>query len=204
MQVLTLDDKAFDRHASMLADKVSAHSGYFDIIIGVRRGGSFVCDAFCHHFPRERYGVRSDVTLQRPSTKHKGRFFSKIMKRLPIWLLDLMRMAEARILAFRHDSASPPPLRDIEADSDLKTRIATAERPDILIIDDAIDSGDTLYSIIHALKNMNPDARITIAVMTQTTANPRVRADYTLYDNRTLIRFPWSNDYRTHRKEPHS
>ena len=68
--------------------------------------------------------------------------------------------------------------------------------PKILVIDDAIDSGDTLFAIATTLKDMNPDARIDIAVMTETTRHPRIRANYTLYRNRTLIRFPWSNDYK--------
>ena len=67
----------------------------------------------------------------------------------------------------------------------------------ILVIDDAIDSGDTLSAIASTLRHRNPEATVCIAVMTETTADPCIRANYALYRNRTLIRFPWSNDYKS-------
>ena len=70
------------------------------------------------------------------------------------------------------------------------------DRPEILVIDDAIDSGDTLAAIVKTLRQTNPYVSVSIAVITETTRRPRIRANYTLYRNRTLIRFPWSNDYK--------
>ena len=78
----------------------------------------------------------------------------------------------------------------------LKKMLSEKENKKILIIDDAIDSGDTLSAIVETLKKTNPKAKVATAVLTETTKNPAIRADYTLYRNQTLIRFPWSNDYR--------
>ena len=197
MQVITLSPTDFDSHAGRLAALVEkASTCKFDAIVAVRRGGSFVCDAFCHHFSEDRYGERYDVTLQRPSTRRKNGIAGRILKRLPRPVLDAMRMAESVLLAMLRKAIRNDSRQTVDIPDGLRNILNNASRPKILVIDDAIDSGDTLFAIATTLKDMNPDARIDIAVMTETTRHPRIRANYTLYRNRTLIRFPWSNDYK--------
>lgn len=64
----------------------------------------------------------------------------------------------------------------------------------ILIVDDAVDSGATLLAVVEAVRIDMPGAEVRSAVITQTTPSPVITPDYTLYNNRTLIRFPWSMD----------
>ncbi len=199
MQVLTLDPEKFDQQAGQLAHIVEEGApDKLDAIVGVRRGGSFVCDAFCKYFPKERYGARYDVILQRPSTKRKNGTVGKLLKLLPISILNFMRMAESSILALRRKIKGASETPKVEIPEGLADILHKEKSPNILLIDDAIDSGDTLFAIIETLKETNKQANVRIAVMTETTSNPRVRADYTLYRNKTLIRFPWSNDYKNH------
>ncbi len=203
MQVLTLDPNAFERHAAQLAELVELGvSAKFDAIVAVRRGGSYVCDSFCHYFPKENYNDRYDVALQRPSTKRKNGIVSKVLKLLPYPILDLMRMAESKVLAWKrltiNDQRSKVAIPAIEMPEGLAETLREEKIPKILIIDDAIDSGDTLFAIAETLKKANSNATLSIAVMTETTEQPRIRADYSLYRNKTLIRFPWSNDYKRH------
>lgn len=201
MRVLTLHNDGLERHALRLAEMVEADGGRFDVIIGVRRGGSFVCDAFCRHFPKSGYGLRTDVSLQRPSTKRKSGRAGKLLRKLPYFILDRMRMAESRILEWRNRDSRrksvPESVHVVELPDSLRSLLREKETPKILIIDDAIDSGNTLSAIIHSLKEMNPRAQSAVAVITETTSSPRLRADYTIYRDRTLIRFPWSNDYKS-------
>lgn len=198
MRVLTLHKKAFEEHAGRLASMVMAglSDGGPDAIVGVRRGGAIVCDAFCRHFPPAACALRTDVSLQRPSTKNKNGAVRKILRHLPFPVLDLMRMAEARLLAWRHRHRASSPVPEVVLPEELRRVLQNAKSPQILIIDDAIDSGDTLFAVINALKQMNPDVVARVAVFTVTTSNPRVKADYALYTDHTLIRFPWSDDYR--------
>lgn len=195
MQVLTLDTVAFDQHAAQLAQIIEKDL-HFDALVGIRRGGTFVCDALCKHFPKERYGSRYDVALQRPSTKKKNGTISKILKHLPTNILDIMRMTESKILAFHRKIKGTPATPKVNIPTGLETILKTVDIPKILIIDDAIDSGDTLFAISKTLKELNPNVIIRIAVITVTTLTPRIDANYALYRNRTLIRFPWSNDYK--------
>lgn len=202
MQVLTLDPEALDSHAARLSEIVAAaHPSGFDAIVAVRRGGAFVCDAFCRHFPQSLYGGRFDVTLQRPSTRRKRGIVNGILRILPYSILNIIRMGEAYLLRLREGGAKKSstclPHRHVSLPEELISKITDADSPDILIIDDAIDSGNTLFAIVRTLKHTNPDAKVQTAVLTQTTEHPRIYPHYSLYSNRTLIRFPWSNDYKT-------
>lgn len=202
MQVLTLDPIAFDRHAEQLALMIAKDDTIkFDAIVAVRRGGTFVCDSFCRHFPRERYGSRYDVTLQRQSTKHKTGMVNKFLKSLPTAILNLMRMTESSVLSLRRKLKGPSHASKVDLPDGLISTLQQATAPHILVIDDAIDSGDTLFAIVGTIKEVCPKTEIQIAVMTETTSHPRIRADYSLYRNKTLIRFPWSNDYKTRLQE---
>ena len=197
MQVVTLNRQDFEAHAERLARAVEKGSAdCYDAIVAVRRGGSLVCDAFLRYFPKTRYAARYVVTLQRPSTKRKEGTAGRILKRLPRPVLDAMRIMESNMLSLCRKLRNPVRIPDVEIPDGLAKTLTTNARPAILVIDDAIDSGDTLFAIIETLRKTNPDTSVSIAVMTETTADPRVRGNYTLYRNRTLIRFPWSNDYK--------
>lgn len=206
MQVITLDPEALEKAAARLAENVeNGCSGRpYDAVIGIRRGGSFVCDAFCRTFSASLLGERYDVSLQRPGTRRKGGLTGKILRLLPTKALDLMRMAESRFLSLRNRQKGDVFPPQIAMDPGLTAIVTERKKPRILLIDDAIDSGRTLSAVIATLKNKNPSAEVETAVITETTDSPAVKADYTIYRNRTLIRFPWSNDYKNTRKAQHS
>ncbi|MCL2597907.1 MAG: phosphoribosyltransferase, partial [Paludibacter sp.] len=65
----------------------------------------------------------------------------------------------------------------------------------VLLVDDAIDSGATIRDTEKFLKTKNENWHIKVAVITQTFAQPLRKADYQIY-NRVLVRFPWSNDFK--------
>ncbi|MDE7419150.1 MAG: phosphoribosyltransferase domain-containing protein [Muribaculaceae bacterium] len=200
MQVLTLSPHEFDLHTAKLARMVEEDDiGCFDAIVAIRRGGSFVCDSFCNHFAKDRYQERYDLTLQRPSTKRKSGLLGKLLKSLPLPILDKMRMVESALLEMRRKIKGPGRDPNVDVPVGLANLLGKAISPKILIIDDAIDSGDTLIAIVNSLTKLNPKSILRIAVVTETTHSPRLHADYTLYRNRTLIRFPWSNDYKDKR-----
>jgi hypothetical protein len=68
--------------------------------------------------------------------------------------------------------------------------------PLVLLIDDAIDTGATIQQARLQLLEQFPGITLRVAVITVTTPHPICDADFCLYHNRTLCRFPWSNDYR--------
>ena len=105
-------------------------------------------------------------------------------------------MAESVMLNLRRKIKASSDAPGVEIPEGLAHILKEIESPKILVIDDAIDSGDTLFAIAKTLRKTNEKAIVRIAVMTETTSNPRIRADYSLYKNKTLIRFPWATDYK--------
>lgn len=200
MQVVTLNETRLNECAKTLAQMIAeSDTSGFDALIAIRRGGSFVCDAFCRFFPQERYKERFDITLQRPSTKSKNSFLGAILKKLPYFLLNILRIMEAIILTGRKSQKVREGVK-VNLPDRLVEILMREEEPKVLIVDDAIDSGNTLFAIENTLKKKNPQVRISVTVLTVTTSNPIRDADYFLYHNGTLIRFPWSNDYKKKRE----
>lgn len=65
----------------------------------------------------------------------------------------------------------------------------------VLLVDDAVDSGETMAAVIDFLKRAKPELRIHTAVITTTMSDPLTPPEFTLY-HETLVRFPWSMDAR--------
>lgn len=195
MQVLTLDPEAFRREAARLAEMVhAAHPAQFDLVVGIRTGGAYVCDAMAEALPFAR--ERHDVSLQRPSTKRKEGRLGNLLTSFPTAILDIMRMAESIMLSARHRFRRKTEKREVDLNPAITKVLDSTDSPEILIVDDAIDSGATAAAVRDALMEVNPSARIQTAVITVTTSQPEIRPEYALYSNHTLIRFPWSKDFK--------
>ena len=181
MKVITLDPKALS--AACLRLEEAARGFAPDLIVGIATGGEEVARRMFADLPH------ASVRCRRPGSErkdHNPRLFW-LIRRLPRPFRDLMRIAEARLLAIRGTRAEE---RTVEVSPEAARAIAHASR--ILVVDDAADSGATLAAVLRALGTAKSTA---VAVLTVTTAAPAVRPDYTLYDNRTLLRFPWSKDF---------
>ncbi|PAV25473.1 hypothetical protein CF392_10820 [Tamilnaduibacter salinus] len=165
----------------------------FDTLVGIATGGAWMVDSL--RPDQSRYSIAT-VACKRPNTKHKnrGRHF---MHALPRWLADLLRLFEAwyQECAFerrQYKGRDPISLRrQIKIESESEAAIRKAER--ILILDDAIDTGETMHCVRLYLSELNPRVTLKTAVMTQTMKNPVAQPDFCLYRD-ALIRFPWSND----------
>lgn len=197
MQVITINAPGLEWQAKCLADRVGKeHKGNFDAIVAVRRGGSFVSEAFRKYFPRERYIERFEVDLHRPSTKYKKGRLVKMLPHVPLWILNTMRLSEARLLKARQAMFPNRKKPNVDLEPALVDLLKNTPKPEVLLIDDAIDSGITLWGIAEAIKAVNPAAVITTMAITVTTRHPKIMADYYMYNNSTLVRFPWSKDFK--------
>ena len=184
MKVVTLDSRRFAVACRMLAEVVEGEKFMPELMVGIRTGGEYVAREMLGEFPEARLAV---VELQRPSTRHKG-LVAGLLPLLPARVLDFMRMAEARLLAFR-------PRRRVGR-VEIPEEITALGARRILVVDDAVDSGVTLEAIVSSLREACPSAHVRSAVITVTTSRPVISPDYALYRNKTLIRFPWSMDVK--------
>lgn len=182
MRVLTLNSIDFQVHCHKLAEQISADGFRPDCIIGIRNGGAYVAHEMSKTFPEAEC---FEVSVSRPTHRQKNNSLMKSMVSiLPIWLLDALRMAESRVAQLRTKARR-------NAEINISDKINARN---ILVVDDAIDTGATLQLVLNALQERFHDADIRSAALTITTPAPCVTSNYYLFNNRTLIRFPWAID----------
>lgn len=183
MKVITIAHADLDAMTRRIAEQVTHDlAGQIDWVVGIQRGGHFVAQSFLKNFSNENYHEYADVKVQRPSTKHKTPRLSRLLKLLPYSVLDFLRKIESCILANKKQEC-------LQLNLNLKGR-------SFLVIDDAVDSGVTMRSVVDSLRRGNPGAEIHTACITITTAHPAIVPDYYVFNNKTLVRFPWASDYK--------
>lgn len=167
-----------------------------DALIGIRSGGLHVADAMARSL-RTQLPVLS-ITCRRASTAHKQRSstLKSLVTSLPRPIVDKLRVWEHAMLTRRSRPVADHPYHFDPAElATLDDWLAQAgDRPSLLVVDDAIDTGATLSHVMDMLQRHAPQqARIKSAVITVTTRQPLIQPWYSLYD-RQLCRFPWSLD----------
>lgn len=165
-----------------------------DLIVSVANGGTRVVESIKDEI--DNLGISTEAVLcQRPGTPAKKRLrLSLLVKRLPLSVRSALRVAEhmVRLLLERAEENDK---RDVTV---IWSSLACQTLPArILVIDDAVDSGNTLVAVEAFLRARYPSAEIRFGVLAQTRKKVFRDPDYSLYRS-VLIRFPWSSDYRHH------
>lgn len=181
MKVITLDNITFDKTCKELEQTAGSFAP--DLVIGIKTGGEYVAERMFSE------AAHVAVLLQRPSSKLKKNSIFKILRMLPTPVLNQMRMIESELLRLRNTKT----IEHFKLPENVQQILHGKER--ILIVDDSIDSGSTMKQVRDAVRRVTPEtAKIKTAVITVTTRNPILQPDFCIYNNRILIRFPWSKD----------
>lgn len=192
--VVTLSPTSLQAHCQRLSDRVKAAGFEPMLLIGIQHGGAEVARLMRSSFAESRY---CEVRISRPSTKQKGEgWLHRLLQRLPLWVCDMLRIVESRVNEWRSRGKQPVRIGQITLPADIDQMLSSASSARVLLIDDAIDTGATIQQALEQLRTTYPGIEVCVAVITVTTKNPVYEADFCLYHNRTLCRFPWSNDYR--------
>ena len=176
-KVVTLDSVAFAAACAGLEGVVSDLYDP-DYVVGIESGGRYVAE---HMFAALPHGY---VARQRPSTRRKGKAVRNMLRFMPRFVADNLRRGEAWLLSRKTPVA-------LTYEGPLPAGLMNAER--VLVVDDAVDSGATLYAVISGILAVRPNIEIRTAAIVQTTDSPLIRPDFVLFSN-CLMRFPWSAD----------
>lgn len=188
MPVITLHPHLLAEAAHRLSHRIQAAGCKPALVIGIQSGGAKVAQLMRSDFPEAAY---AEVKISRPSTgKKEHGVLHRLLQRMPLWLCDVLRVVESRIGEWRSRGSVPQRVGTVTLQAQVPAGAV------VLLVDDAIDTGATIHSLREQLNAQLPLADIRVAVITVTTSHPVCDADFCLYRNRTLCRFPWSNDYR--------
>lgn len=191
-KVITVGPTAFPQLCRRLERHV-AESGFTpDLVIGIKTGGEYVARNMFDDIPH------AFVAASRPSSRFKNgplnAAFNFLLSRLPHAVTDRMRIAEAKRLHAIYN----------KSDREIRKTVRIPDLPDsahsILIVDDAVDSGRTMKAVMDAFSARFPEADIRSAAITVTTPDSILSPDYSIFNNQTLIRFPWAADSRHNAK----
>lgn len=190
MEVITLNREIFSEKCSELIGRIDFHS---DIIVGILGGGGYIIDEIMSEvgFDSTQFEL---VRLQR-GNKFKSNFIIKsILKFLPYRITNKLRIFESKKA---RSSIVELNLTEVSAESiDFKLNLDSTETvKNILILDDAIDTGRTMFIVKNSLSKLFPKSQVNTAVISWTLENSIIKPDYYLYKN-ILVRFPWSLDYK--------
>lgn len=193
MQVITLTPSLLSSASRQLAKRVINTGFHPQVVIGVLTGGAEVARLMLPDLPAE--ALYCEVRVSRPSTTRKQQSFShRLLRCLPIGICNVLRIVESCITEFCKSHSSLTRIGVISLPEQVESRLALPCQ--VLIVDDAIDSGATIQMVRQQLLSRFPHLDLRVSVITVTTPAPLCDAEYSLYHNRTLCRFPWSNDYR--------
>ncbi len=177
---MTLNDETFAEHCHRLIQTVYNDGFDPDLTVSIPRGGDVVADIACR---KDRH---SNIILIRKAKGGKiKRLLKPLFSKLPRGMNNMLRKVEARYLMHRSNHMEHVEIL-------LPDECSTAGR--ILIVDDAVDTGATLKAVFDKIKHANPQAEIRTAAITVTSDEPMIMPDYCIYNDRTLVRFPWSID----------
>jgi len=161
-----------------------------DLIVSVATGGDYVVRAF--DVP-DNVKVIS-VKKQRKSTivKENKLILFNFINKMPMFFADTLRRIEHyhRVRSFKKNKKRLKYFTNEGYDIPFYNEVEN-----ILVVDDAVDTGETLSCIIQSIKMRYPSAFLRSAALTTTMQKPITSPNYTLYRN-VLLRFPWSKDYR--------
>ena len=138
----------------------------------------------------------AEIRIQRKDTHKKEHgVLHKILQSLPYFLLNWLRMAEMLYEEVKAKKKNPKREGIVSFSDEVNACLESGGR-NVLVVDDAIDTGATLKLVKDTIMEKYPNTIVKIAVITVTSKHPIIDADYCLYHDRTLLRFPWSNDIK--------
>ncbi|MEO2058483.1 MAG: phosphoribosyltransferase [Mesonia sp.] len=189
MKVVTLDEKDILTRVNQLIQKIDFEP---DVVIGVLNGAYYLVQLFKDQesFSEVKF---YNIKLQRQQESFKKKkTFNIILKLLPYWALNKLRILESK-----RDKKS---LAKISKKKLLLKSLhlpitfdSTYKR--VLIVDDALDTGKTMFVLKNNLKKVFSNSEIKVAVIAWTIENSIVKPDFYIFKN-ILVRFPWSKDFK--------
>ena len=191
MELVTLEEQHFKTACRKLAEKVQHMQFRPDVIIGICTAGVYVAEEMAKSYPDARvYSIRP--LDNRPSSSRK--WFSALFRMTPEWLLRKLRTFKVTVRSTKKHTLS----RKFEIPEEVKK----LGKLNVLLVDDSVDGGSTLGSAAKRLTALNPDITLFTATIAVTRRCAICKPDVSLYRPGTLVRYPWSVDFKPGHKYP--
>lgn len=196
MKVITLDRDGLARASKELTEVVLASGFRPTHLLAIANGGVHVAREMANHLSLD--GAPVVVPARRRSSEWKRGFHATaLLRRLPYFITDRLRILEAQVLGQRRKPGTSDLFEPLPREvSEILCSIRSPAPIRLLVVDDAVDSGRTLRRIVDGLRcAQDSGGEMRTAVITVTGTHPLIQPDFHLYDG-VICRFPWSYDFR--------
>jgi len=160
MQVITLNKETFRKRCAELISKIDSKP---DIVIGILNGGGYIIDEIKNikQFDSSRFEL---VLIQRKGTLKNFLFTKFLLNLMSYKILDKLRVYESNNAQKSIKYYDLNKLSNFNVNMDF-TSFHKDSVKQILIIDDAVDTGKTMFIIENKLKRIFLNAQIKNAVI---------------------------------------
>ena len=189
MKVVTLNKATFFKKCNALISSIDAQP---DMVVGVLNGGGYILDEARKNSKLENCNFQH-VAFNKSSFKDSF-VFKLLLKILPYSILNRLRIYESKEVSKAKNKLNLHTLIDYKLDFKCNG-ISNNTIKNILIVDDAIDSGKTIFIVKNNLEKLFPNSQIKTAVISWTIETSIIKPDFYIFKN-VLVRFPWSKDYK--------
>lgn len=190
MELVTLEEQHFKTACFKLAEKVQHKQFRPDVIIGIRSAGVYVADEVAKSYPQALVYYISPLDA-RPSSR---KFFNVLFRFMPEWLLKKLRELKETSRSTKKHS--------LKRRFEIPDEIRSLGPCNILLVDDSVDGGSTIGSAARRLLEINPEFVLMTATIAVTRRCAICKPDVSLYKPGTLVRYPWSVDFKPRHKYP--
>lgn len=201
LKVKTILNNDFDELCFKLANEVISDDYKPDVVIGIKNGGAIIAKEVLKYLNITCKPKYYELTVQHRCTKRFEKIhIDKLFGLIPKSILNAMRIGQISFYEFLYVHFNYIRKYYIEENlnKDLQFYLHQGGRK-ILIIDDAIDSGQTMnraniyISWFGLPMPGHKPNQIKFAVATTTYKDPLIKPHYSLY-KRTILRLPWAFD----------
>lgn len=185
MNYLELSIEDVKKETKKLYDKVIKNYDY-DLVIFIAKGSYLIGDEL---------SKLNNTPLLEIFAVRKGNKIKQLLKPIIKFVPRSIRikMREKEMNSDYHEQNN-----DRKVNFDAKEYLKYKNVKNILLVDDSIDSGNSIILTTKAIKGQFKKAKVKVAVF-NTMSKSSVKADYTLYEN-MMICGPWSNDSKYYNK----
>jgi hypoxanthine phosphoribosyltransferase len=194
--VVTVSDERLQVLAAGLLDLMHCQGFAPEAYVAIANGGVKVVEAMPKHHAVAVWSCR----MQRSGTERLKQtdLPREVLRRLPYPVSDLFRVFEDWLQERKKVTVPPPTATLADELGRISAEVQRRGIRRVAVIDDAADSGATLACVMTCLRNCLPesvDLRSAVITATRTPERAAVSPDFRLFDL-TLLRFPWSLDYK--------
>ncbi len=187
MEFINLSKKDVKKNCDKLYKLIIKDNYDYDLVIFIAKGSFYI---------GKDLAELKKVPLLEIEALRKGNNLKRFLRPMLVLLPDSIKKSLRKKELSFNKNVNPIEERYISFNDEIYEKYKKCKK--ILVVDDSIDTGNSVKQVIDALKKFFKKSTIKVAVF-NVMAKSSIKADYTIYED-TLLSGPWSNDSKENKQ----